>query len=63
MKLPLFKQTVREFFGSKSNWIGMSAIVGGAVGWYTGTVPPTVAAVGIMGGLQAICAKDAIAKK
>jgi hypothetical protein len=54
----MFKQTLSEFFKSKSNWVGLTGI-----GWYTGTVPPQVAAIGIMGGLQAICVKDAIAKK
>ena len=59
----MFKQTLTEFFKSKSNWVGLTGIVAGLVGWYTGTVSPTVAAIGIMGGLQAICVKDAIAKK
>jgi len=58
----MFNQSLEDFFRSKSNWVGMTAIVGGFVGWYSGTVQPTVAAIGITGGIQAIVAKDAITK-
>lgn len=59
----MFVQDLREFFQSKTNWLGLTAIVGGVLGYYTGEVTMVIAANAVMGGLMAITLKDAIAKK
>ena len=58
----MFAQDIQSFFKSKSNWVGLSAIVSAAVGLYTKTMPITVAVQTILGGLAVIALKDATVK-
>lgn len=57
-----FKQDLREFFSSKSNWAGIGMIAGGLVGIYT-KADLTISMQAIIGGLALIFVKDAIAGK
>lgn len=58
----MFEQNVKDFFKSKTNWLGLTAVIGGSVGYMTGEISAAVAVQGVMGGLMAIFLKDAIAK-
>jgi len=59
----MFVQDLREFFQSKTNWVGLTAIVGGVLGFYMGEISMTIAVNAVMGGLMGITLKDAISKK
>jgi hypothetical protein len=59
----LFGQTPKEFFKSKSNWTGLTAIIMSSTTYYTGKIELDMAIQGILGGLALISIKDAMAKK
>lgn len=61
MKIPFFEQSVNEFIHSKTNWLGMTSVVVGIVGYNTGMSPSMVAS-SIMGGLSLLFIRDGIAK-
>lgn len=57
MKIIGFRQDVRTFLKSKSNWTGLTMIFGGAIGIYQ-KANLTVSVQAIMGGLALIFVKD-----
>lgn len=57
-----FKQDIKAFFSSKSNWTALSMIIGSIVGLKYGQVDAVTAVQGVMAGLALISVKDAIAK-
>lgn len=57
-----FKQDVRTFLKSKSNWTGLSMVIGGIIG-ITQKADLTISVQAIMGGLALIFIKDAISGK
>jgi len=58
----MFDQGFGEFFKSKTNWLGLTAIAAGIAGYMTGEIAASIAVQGVMGGLMAIFLKDAISK-
>jgi len=63
MNIPMFKQDLKQFLSSKTNWTGMTMIVTGVVGLIYKSIDPVTAWKSISGGVALICVKDAIAKK
>lgn len=59
-KIVGFKQTVREFLASKSNWTGLTMIIGGAIGLYQ-KADVSTSVTAIMGGLSLLFIRDGIA--
>ena len=57
-----FKQEIKEFLSSKTNWTGLSMVIGSIVGFKYGQVDAVTAVQGVMAGLALISVKDAIAK-
>jgi len=56
-----FKQDIRDFFSSKTNWLGIITIGGAAVGYYSGMMNPLEAYQTATGALMALFVRDAIA--
>lgn len=40
MKIPLFRQTLNEFIGSKTNWICLAGVAYNVIGIVHGTIDP-----------------------
>jgi len=57
-----FDQNLSTFLSSKSNWTGMTAIVGSISAYITGTIDVNLMLQSIFGGLALIFVKDAVAK-
>lgn len=55
-----FKQSVSDFLKSKTNILGLTSIVSGAVGYYTKALSPIESVQSIGAGLGLIFVKDAI---
>jgi len=55
------KQTIGEFFTSKTNLTGLGLIVAGGYGFYSKTMEPTEAIFMVFNGLGFIGVKDALA--
>lgn len=60
--MKIFGQTRQEFFSSKSNWTGMSAVVGSVSAFVAGQIDTTVMLQGVFAGLALIFVKDAVVK-
>ncbi len=58
----MFKQSLNEFFSSKSNWTGLGMIVGGLIG-ISQKADLTISSQAVIAGLALIFVKDAIAGK
>ena len=56
-----FRQTLRQFFAKKTNWVGLTAIFVGISGYLFDGWAANAAVNTIMGGLAAITVRDAIA--
>jgi hypothetical protein len=56
-----FKQDIKEFISSKSNWLGVSAVLSGAIGYQTKALQPIEAINMIGGGLALLFVHDTIA--
>lgn len=58
-----FKQDVKTFLSSKTNWMGVSGVIGAVVGFYAGQLDIVQAVQSGMVALGFIFVKDAIAGK
>lgn len=56
-----FKQTLKEFFKSKTNWTGLTMILSAVSGFLTQSISPAEAWQMITAGLAIIFLKDAVA--
>ena len=56
-----FKQSITQFFQSKTNWTGITAILGAIISYNIGIIDTAVCVQTIMGGLGMIFIRDAIA--
>ena len=56
-------QTPRQFFTSKSNWTGITAITTAVTAWANGAIDTAIMIQSVFGGIAVICIKDAVAKK
>ena len=56
-----FKQSIKEFLQSKTNWAGITMIGSGVVGFASGVMDAVVSFQTIAGGFGLMFIKDAIA--
>jgi len=56
-----FKQNIKDFLSSKTNWTGIGMIAGGAGGFYFGQMDFNAAAQLVASGFALIFVRDAIA--
>ena len=61
--MKLFGQTPAEFFASKTNWVGITAIAVAIISYQTGIIDSVVFVQSILAGIATITVRDAIAKK
>jgi len=57
----MFKQTVKDFFKSKTNWTAVTMIIAAIVGYFTKEFTASVAITQIFGGFGLLFIRDAIA--
>lgn len=61
MTIKIFKQNVRQFLASKTNWTGLTMIVSAFIGYQTGAMDAVSAWQTAASGLGLIFIRDAIA--
>lgn len=59
--MPLFKQSLVEFFSSKTNWAGMTTVILALVGAWVGEYNMQATVTQVMAGLAMLFVRDAIA--
>lgn len=59
----MFKQDIKTFLQSKTNWTGITIIGSAIVGYYTGAITPVELFAGVTNGLGLMFIRDAIAGK
>lgn len=57
----MFKQTIKEFFKSKTNWTAVTMIVAAIVGYLTKEFTASAAINQMFGGLGILFIRDAVA--
>ena len=57
----MFKQTIKEFFKSKTNWTSVTMIVAAIVGYFTNEFTASATITQIFGGLGLLFIRDAVA--
>ena len=61
--MKLFGQTPAEFFRSKTNWVGLTAIAVAITSYQTGVIDSVVFVQSLLAGVATLTVRDAIAKK
>lgn len=61
--IPGFKQTVREFVASKTNWTGITMTASAGVAYLTGELSASAALTPALTGISLLFIRDALADK
>lgn len=61
--IPGFKQTVREFMASKTNWTGLTMTASAGVAYLTGELSASAALTPALTGVSLLFIRDALADK